>query len=74
MSKLKSLAYLLAVGFAANEYNKMGNTYTSTEIQSPPRRTCKDCYFYMGGTYCKRVKHHVNKQTPANGCAFFKKK
>ena len=40
----------------------------------PPKRTCKDCYFYTGGTYCKRVKHHVNKLTPANGCVYFKEK
>ena len=40
----------------------------------PPKRTCKDCYFYTGSTYCKRVKHHINKFTPANGCAYFKKK
>jgi hypothetical protein len=39
-----------------------------------PKRTCKDCYFYMGGTYCKQVKHHVSKQTPANGCVYFKEK
>jgi hypothetical protein len=37
-------------------------------------RICKDCYFYTGGTFCKKVKHCVNKQTPANECGYFKTK
>lgn len=74
MSKLKTLAYLLVTGLAATEYMREGNDYPSIDTQRLPRITCKDCYFYMGGTYCKRVKHHVNKQTPANRCAFFKTK
>lgn len=68
----KDLLYLMAsamVGMAdAAEHRHMSD-------EPPlPKCTCKDCYFYMGGTYCKRVKHHVNKQTPANGCVYFKEK
>ena len=40
----------------------------------PPKVTCKECYFFTGGSYCKKVKHSVNKFTPANGCAYFKRK
>lgn len=39
-----------------------------------PKHTCKDCCFFPRGTYCKQVKHHVNKKTPANGCVNFKEK
>ena len=44
------------------------------DYPTPLKYTCKDCYFYMGGTFCKRVKHHVNKFTPANSCIYFKNK
>ena len=74
MNKLKSIAYLLATSLAMMEGGSKENVYQNTDIQKPPRRTCKDCYFYTGGTFCKRVKHHVNKQTPVNGCAYFKTK
>lgn len=68
----KNLLYLMAsamMGMAdAAEHRHM------PDEPPPPKRTCKDCYFYTGGTYCKRVKHHVNKFTPANGCVYFKEK
>ena len=68
----KNLLNLMAsamVGMAdAAEHRHM------TDVPTPPKRTCNDCYLYTGGTYCKRVKHHVNKQTPANGCVYFKEK
>ena len=68
----KKLLYLMAsamVGMAdAAEHRHM------PDVPPPPKRTCKDCYFYMGGTYCKQVKHHVNKHTLANGCVYFKEK
>lgn len=62
MSKLKTLAYMLAASLAMLD---------KKEIESPHQNvsqkfflpTCKDCYFYTGGTFCKRVKHHVSKQT-----------
>lgn len=68
----KNLLYLMAsamMGMAdAAEHRHM------PDEPSPPKRTCKDCYFYMGGTYCKRVKHQVNKFTPADWCTYFKNK
>ena len=59
---------MMMLGASAAEHRHM------PDVPPPPKRTCKDCYFYMGGTYCKRVKHHVNKQTPANECVYFKEK
>lgn len=44
------------------------------DIPTPPRVACKDCYFYTGGTFCKRVKHSINKQTRANDCPYFKER
>ena len=68
---IDTLEQLLATGTVYATENKGGRTArTAPEI----KRTCKDCYFYTGGTFCKRVKHHVNKQTPANKCGWFKKK
>lgn len=68
----KNLLYLLAsamVGMAdAAERRHM------PDVPPQPKRTCKDCYFCPRGTFCKQVKHNVNKQTPANGCVCFKKK
>ena len=68
----KNLLYLMAsvmmVMADAAEHRHM------PDEPPPPKRTCKDCYLYMGGTYCKRVKHHVNKQTPANMCVYFKER
>lgn len=67
----KNLLYMLAAGM-------MGMAEAAerrhTEPAPPaPKITCKDCYFYTGGTFCKQVKHNVNKQTPANDCWHFKK-
>lgn len=72
MSKIKTLAYMLATSLAMAESMNKGNVYEDTDVQRLPKRTCKDCYFYTGGTFCKQVKHHVNKQTPANQCVYFK--
>ena len=44
------------------------------DIAKSQEYTCKNCYFYTGGTFCKKVKHCVNKHTPANRCGYFKKK
>ena len=67
----KNPFYLMALAITAMSDGKQHRRIYGN---SSPKRTCKDCYFYMGGTYCKRVKHHVNKQIPANGCVYFKKK
>lgn len=74
MEKLKAIAYMLAASLAMTDNKGMKNVYQNTDVQRPQRRTCKDCYFYTGGTFCKRVKHHINKQTPANKCGYFKSK
>ncbi len=68
----ENILYLMAssmIGMA----DAAGRQHMPDTPQSP-KRTCKDCYFYTGFTFCKRVKHYVNKQTPANGCAYFKEK
>lgn len=68
----KNLLYLMAsamMGMAdAAEHRHMPDEPTL------PKRTCKDCYFFPRGTYCKKVKHHVNKLTRPNGCGYFKEK
>lgn len=68
----KNLLYLMASAMMGMA-DAAEHRHVPDEPQ-PPKRTCKDCYFYMGGTYCKRVKHNVNKLTPANGCVYFKGK
>ena len=36
------------------------------------RPICGKCEHYYGGTFCKKVKHCVNKFTPAGNCGFYK--
>lgn len=69
MSKLKAIAYMLAVSLATLDNKETESPRQN--VSSDYRPTCKDCFFYTGGTYCKRVKHFVSKQTPVNGCAYF---
>ena len=72
----KNLLYLMASTMAVMaEHNILSPAAVpAVSTAVPPKRTCKDCYFCPRGTFCKQVKHNVNKQTPANRCVYFKEK
>ena len=65
------MLYLLAASMMAMTENNGRRFERPAQKQE---RKCKDCYFYTGGTFCKKVKHCVSKQTPANECGYFKTK
>lgn len=65
------MLYLLATTMMGRAEVEQRHGAASIKTQE---RTCKDCYFYTGGTFCKKVKHRVSKQTPANKCGYFKTK